>query len=169
MNQKNNILNENRYLDNYEKKIKRIKIGVILVIIIVSYIIATNALSEIHYNWVELALQKNYILYQEGAISSDTYYSLKRNLEFEQDFFSWISLIVTSSAEVVMNIGFLIIILGFLSITIDRSFNKKMRRISLILASIIFIFMIFLIFEFVLPNTELIIYYPPFYRPIIWE
>ena len=169
MNQKNSILNENRYLDNYEKKIKRIKIGVILVIIIVSYIIATNALSEIHYNWVELALQKNYILYQEGAISSDTYYSLKRNLEFEQDFFSWISLIVTSSAEVVMNIGFLIIILGFLSITIDRSFNKKMRRISLILASIIFIFMIFLIFEFVLPNTELIIYYPPFYRPIIWE
>ena len=169
MNQKNNILNENRYLDNYEKKIKRIKIGVILVIIIVSYIIATNALSEIHYNWVELVLQKNYILYQEGAISSDTYYSLKRNLEFEQDFFSWIILIVTNSAEVVMNIGFLIIILGFLSITIDRSFNKKMRRISLILAGIIFIFMIFLIFEFVLRNTEVIIYYPPFYLPIIWE
>ncbi len=161
MNQKNIIQNEDRYLDNYQKKIRRIKTGVIIVIIIVSIIIAAEAISDIHFSGIDLVIQEYYKRYQEGAINSDTYYSIKRNLEFEQDFFRWINLIVTNAAKVAMNIGFLFIILGFLSITIDRSFNKKMRRISLILTGIIFIFMMYLIFEFVLPNADIIIYYYP--------
>lgn len=161
MNQKNDTINENRYLNNYEKKIKRIKIGVILVIFIVSVIIVSNAVREIHYNWVEAAIRKYYIRYRDGVISYDTYNSILRNLEYDQYYFRWMCSIVSNSAEVIMNIGFLIIILGFLSITIDKSFNEKMRRISLILATIIFFSMIYLIFEYMLQGeveVELVYY-----------
>lgn len=159
MNQKNNKLNENRYLNNHEKKIKRIKNGVILVVIFTIVIIASNAVMEIQFNWTEVAIQNNNIKYRNGEITSDTYYSIVRNLEYERYYFRWIISIVSNSAEVVINIGFFIIIIGFFYITIDKSFDKKIRRISLILTGSILLFMIYLNFEYMLQTMMEAPYY----------
>ena len=162
MNQKNTTLNENRYLSNHERKFKRIKNGVIFIIIFAIVIIASNAVMEIQYNWTEVVIQENYIKYRNGEIIYDTYRSILENLEYDRIYFRWIISIVSNSAEVCMNIGFLILIIGFLYITIDKSFNKKMRRMSLILAGSILIFMMYLNFEY-LHILYVTYYYPPIF------
>ena len=164
MNQKTNDMDDNRYFSDYRKAFKRIKKGVIIAFIFASVIITAEVISKIHYDWIEIIIQKHNIRYEEGIISYDTYSSLRRNLRFEQDFLSWISLIVTDSAKVAINIGFLLIILGLLSIPINRSLTKKMRRLGLILAGAVFIsFMVYLTFGILLSNIEVIKYYPPIY------
>lgn len=163
MNKANTRIEEDKYLSIYNKKIKQIKMGVIIAIIIVIAIVAAYTINEIYHNWVDLVIQQYYIRFQEGEINSDTYYSLKQNLEFNQDFFQWISLIIANSGKVLLNIGFLFIILGLLSITTDRALKKKLRRTTLILAVSLFIFMIFFIFVILLKDVEVVVYYPPIF------
>ena len=163
MNQKNTVPNENRYLNKYEKNLKRIKNGVILVIIFAIVIMASYAVMEIQYNWVDLVKQENYIKYRNEEITSDTYNSILRNLDYERYYLRWIISIVSNLAEVGMNIGFLITILGFFYFAINKSFNKKMRRISLILAGIMLVFITYLNFEYLLPNMVELVYYNPYW------
>ena len=160
MNQENTVPNENRYLNKYEKNIKRIKNGIILVIIFAIVIGASYALIEIQFNWTAVTMQNNYIRYRNDEITSDTYYSIERNLEYDRFYFRWLISIVSNLAEVGMNIGFLIVILGFFYFAIDKSYNKKMRRMSLILAGVILVFMTFLNFEYLLPSMVEVIYQP---------
>jgi Na+/proline symporter len=164
MNQLHTRIKENRYLEIYNKKIRQIKTGVIIVIMFVIVVVAAETINEIYHNWIDLVIQKYYLSYQEGAISSDSYYSLKESLEFKQDFFQWISLIIAGLGKILLNIGFLLIIVGFLSITTDRSFNKRLRRISLILAVVLLIFVLYLVFEILFKEVQVITYYyPPFF------
>ncbi|MFX0012938.1 MAG: hypothetical protein ACFE9R_21690 [Candidatus Hermodarchaeota archaeon] len=164
MNQLHTRINENRYLEIYNKKIRQIKTGVIIVIIFVIVVVTAETINEIYHNWIDLVIQKYYLSYQEGVISSDSYYSLKKSLEFKQDCFQWISLIITDLGKILLNIGFLLIIVGFLTITTDRSFNKRLRRISLILAVVLFIFVLYFVFEILFKDVEVITYYyPPIY------
>ena len=170
MNQLYTRINEDRYLEIYNKKIKQIKTGVIIVIIFVIVVVAAETINDIYHNWIDLVIQRYYLYYQEGIISSDSYYTFKEQLEFNQDFIQWISLIIANFAKILLNIGFLLIIVGFLSITTDRSFNKKLRRVSLILAVVLFIFMLYFVFEILFKDVEVITYYyPPFISPLlIW-
>lgn len=168
MNQEYSKINENRYLYIYNKKIKQIKTGVIISIIMVIAVVAATTINEIISNWVDLVMNQHYISYQEGSMSSDTYYLLIRQLEFNQDFSQWLSLIIISFGKILLNVGFLLMILGFLSISTDRAFNKRLRRTSLILAVSMFIFMLYLIFGILLNDAKVIIggWYSPH---IIWD
>ena len=161
MNQKNTITNENRYLSNHEKILKRIKNGVILTIIFVIAIIVSYAVLEINKNWMDVVRQDYYIKYRDDEINNDTYNSIIRNLDYDQLYFRWIISIVSNLAEVGLNIGFFIIILSFFYIAIDKSYNKKLRRISLILAGSSLVFLMFLNFQYLIPGVVDIIYYPP--------
>lgn len=168
----NTRINENRYLEIYNKKIRQIKTGVIIVIIFIIVIVAAETINEIYHNWIDLVIQRYYLSYQEGIISSGSYYKFKAQLEYNQDFIQWISLIIADFAKILLNIGFLFIMVGFLSITTDRSFNKRLRRISLILAVVLFIFVLYFVFEILFKEAEVITnyyYYPPFYSVQIKE
>lgn len=160
MNQKNNELDESRYLDKYEEKIKRIKNGVIFVIIFAGVIIASNAIIEMQYIGSEVAIIRAFINFEDGYIDRVTYESIRRTLEFDQLYFRRIFSVVRNFGKVVINIGFLTIILGFLSITVDKSFNRKMRRISLILSAILFLGILYLIFEYLAKDVLITGYYP---------
>ena len=136
MNQENNNSHDNRYINYEKKKIKRIMIGIVLAIIAGTIIVASDAVLEISANEYNMADLKNYLDYRDGIISyteyNDRRYELLHDLYQTQYEIS----IVSNSARIGLNIIFIFIIIGFLSIAIDKSFNNKMRRISLILACI---------------------------------
>lgn len=154
MNQENKNFHENRYLDNKKKKIKRIKIGVLIAIIIGTVIVTCEACIEIHKNWTIIKDLENYLDYRDGKIDYDEYYERFIELMHDHYLFEFAFSIVSNSARVGLNIVFIAIIIGFLSITIDDSFSKKMRRISLILASITLLFIMYSIF---IPNLILLV------------
>jgi len=162
MNQKNNKLVENRYFNNYGEKIKRIKNGVIVAFIFAGIIVASNAIIEMQFYGAEIAIDRAYMRYVDDEIDRDTYESIRRNLEFDQLYFRRIFSVVSGFAKVAINIGFLSIILGFLSIAVEKSFTTKMRRISLILSAILFLGMLYLIFNNLLTDILVEEYY------IVW-
>ena len=154
MNQENKNFHENRYLNNKKKKIKRIKIGVIIAIIIGTVIVTCEACIEIHNNWTTIKDLENYLDYRDGKIDYDEYNDRSYELTHDHYLFEFAFLIVSNSARVGLNIVFIAITISFLSITIDDSFSKKMRRISLILASITLLFIMYSIF---IPNLILLV------------
>jgi len=145
-NKENKNFYNNRDLKNKKKRINRIKIGVIVAIIIGTVIVACEAFIEINYNWNNVENQKNYNKYRDGEISYDEYYNRTQDSLYDYSMNVYVVSIISSFARVGLNASFILIIIGFLSITIDNSFNKKMRRISLIIASIILLFMMSSIF-----------------------
>ena len=151
MSQRNDEVDENRFYDKYGGNIKRIKNGVIFVIIFASVIVASNAAIEIQYYGAEVALRRARIRYDNDEIDYETYDSIRDTLDFDQLYYRRIFSVVRNFAKVVINIGFLSIILGFLSMAVDKTFNKKMRRINLILSAILFLGMTYLIFEYLFP------------------
>lgn len=155
MNKKNSNFNEERFFQIHEKKIRRIKIGVILAIVAGTFIVASEAVIESSTYHMNAADLKNYLLYRDGLIDYDEYNNRRYDLMYDLFQTTFVFSIVSNSARIGLNIVFIFIIIGFLSISIDRSFNKKMRRISLILASIILLFMMASIF---IPTSENIYY-----------
>jgi len=136
MNQENNNFHDNRYIDNEQKKIKRIMIGIVLAIIAGTIIVASDAVLEISAFEYNMANQKNYLDYRDGIIDYNEYNDRRYELLYDLSQTQYAISIVSNSARIGLNIIFIFIIIGFLSIAIDMSFNKKMRRISLVLACI---------------------------------
>ena len=153
MSQRNNNIGEDREVKSFGEKIQRIKKGVIITFIFAGIIVASNAAIDIQYYGAEVAIERAYRRYQDGEIDYDTYYSIRDDLEFDQLYFRSIFSVVTGFAEVVINIGFLTIILGFLSITVDKSLPRKMRRISLILSTVLFLGVLYIIFTIILEEA----------------
>ena len=153
LNKKKNELDENRYFNNYGEKIKRIKKGVIFVFIFASAIVASNATIEMQYHGAELALERAYRRYQDDLIDYETYNSIRDTLELDQLYFRRLFSVASGFAKVAINIGFLIVILGFLSITVDKSVTTKMRRISLILSTVLFLGVLYIIFTIILEEA----------------
>ena len=156
MNQIYTKINDSRYLVIYNKKIKQIKAGVIMVMVILMVMLAAEVINDVSYKWIDFVIQNYYKSYQEHEISYEIYLSLKEELEFDQVFYEWICFAVSGTAKVLSNIGFIFIIVGLLSITTDRALNKKLRRVSLILSISLLIFVIYFIFEILLKDIEVI-------------
>ena len=84
--------------------------------------------------------------YRNDLINYDEYRDRGEVLLYETYLFEYYISLVSNSVKVFLNIAFILIIIGLLSITIDQLFNKKMRRISLIMAITILLFMTYSIF-----------------------
>lgn len=146
MNQKNKDFKEKREMDLKKKKIRRIYIGIIIALFIGTVIGACEGSKEINRNWTTVQYQKLYMDYKNDLLNYTEYQDRREVLAYETYLFeSYISL-VSNSVKVFLNIAFILIIIGLLSITIDQLFNKKMRRISLIMAITILLFMTYSIF-----------------------
>ncbi|MFW9866011.1 MAG: hypothetical protein ACFFEN_07920 [Candidatus Thorarchaeota archaeon] len=146
MTKENNNLDEDRFFDLQKKKLRRIKIGIILAIIAGTVIVASEGIIVSATDNMNVKDLNNYLLYRDGVIDYDEYND--RRYDLLNDLFqtTYAFSIVSNIARISINIVFIFIIIGLLSISIDRSFNKKMRRISLILASIILLFVLASIF-----------------------
>lgn len=146
MTKENNNLDEDRFFDLHIKKLRRIKIGIILAIIAGTVIVASEGIIVSATDNMNVKDLNNYLLYRDGVIDYDEYNDRRYDLLY--DFFqtTYAFSIVSNIARISINLVFIFIIIGLLSISIDRSFNKKMRRISLILASIILLFVLASIF-----------------------
>ncbi|MFX1481330.1 MAG: hypothetical protein ACFFCI_24885 [Promethearchaeota archaeon] len=146
MTKENNNLDEDRFFDIHKKKLRRIKIGIILAIIAGTVIVASEGIIVSATDNMNVKDLNNYLLYRDGVIDYDEYNDRRYDLLFDLFQTTYAFSIVSNIARISINLVFIFIILGLLSISIDRSFNKKMRRISLILASIILLFMLASIF-----------------------
>jgi len=146
MNQKNKDFKEKREIDLKKKKIRRIYIGIIIALLIGTVIGACEGIKEINHNWTTVQYQKLSMDYNNGLLDYTEYQDSREVLEYETYLFEYYISLVSNSVKVFLNIAFILIIIGLLSITIDQLFNKKMRRISLIMAITILLFMTYSIF-----------------------
>ena len=146
MNQKNKDFNEKREMNFKKKKIRRINIGIIIALLIGTAIGACEGIKEINSNWTIVQNQKLYMDYRNDLINYTEYQDRREVLEYETYLFEYRISLVNNSAKVFLNIAFILIIIGLLSITIDQLFDKKMRRISLIMAITILLIMTYSIF-----------------------
>ena len=146
MNQKNKDFKEKREMDLKKKKIRRIYIGIIIALFIGTVIGVCEGSKEINRNWTTVQYQKLYMDYKNDLIDYTEYQDRHDVLEYETYLFEYYISLVSNSVKVFLNIAFILIIIGLLSITIDQLFNKKMRRISLIMAITILLFMTYSIF-----------------------
>lgn len=152
MNQQYKKLDEKRYHKRPEKKIKRLKIGIIIAICIGIVFLASGAFREITNNLFACQRQQIYMDYRNGLIDYDEYYDKRNELDlriFENELFVSIA---SNTAKICLSISFFFIIACILSISFDDSFDRKFRRLSLIITFVVLLFMMYLIF-FASPST----------------
>jgi len=159
MNQKNKDFKEKREMDFKKKKIRRIYIGIIIALFIGTVIGACEGSKEINRNWTTVQYQKLYMDYKNDLLNYTEYQDRREVLAYETYLFEYYISLVSNSVKVFLNIAFILIIIGLLSITIDQLFNKKMRRISLIMAITILLFMTYSIFISNVAIQQAIFYY----------
>ena len=159
MNQKNKDFKEKREMDLKKKKIRRIYIGIIIALFIGTVIGACEGSKEINRNWTTVQYQKLYMDYKNDLLNYTEYQDRREVLAYETYLFEYYISLVSNSVKVFLNIAFILIIIGLLSITIDQLFNKKMRRISLIMAITILLFMTYSIFISNVAIQQAIFYY----------
>lgn len=152
MNQQYKKLDEKRYHKRPEKKIKRLKIGIIIAICIGIVLLASEAFREITHNLIAYQRQQVYLDYQNGLIDYNEYRDKGNELDlkvYENELFTSMA---SNTAKICLNISFVFIIASILSISFDGFFDKKFRRLSLIIAFAVLLFMMYLIF-FTSPST----------------
>ncbi|MFX0029943.1 MAG: hypothetical protein ACFE8B_12080 [Candidatus Hermodarchaeota archaeon] len=142
INTENGFFNNDRFRDNAIKKVKRLKIGIIIAIIAGSLFIASQSLMLVNQNWYNVARQEIYIDYENGKIDYDTYDAKRDKLELNLYTNMLAISILGTIATVSVTITFIFIIISLLSIVIDDSFNRKMRRLALGLAIITLLFVL---------------------------
>jgi hypothetical protein len=143
INKENEILNENRYQNNKTSKIKRLRIGIILAIITGAIFISCQGFIGISYNWYNAANQRAYMDYDQGLITYEQYNDIHDQNELDLYTNLWTISIFSTLAKVVLNIVFIFIIIALLSIVLDESFNRKTRRLSLGLAGVLLLFILY--------------------------
>lgn len=142
----NDIPTQERYHNNKITKIERLKIGMILAIITGTIFITCQNFISINQNWYTAYVQKIYIDYRQGVITSEEYNDLRQQLELELYRNLWMISIFSTIAKVGVYSVFIFIIVSLLSIVLDESFNRKMRRLALGLAGIILLSIVYPIF-----------------------
>lgn len=148
---------ENRFDNNQIIKIKRLKIGMILALIAGALFVTSLLLIGINQNWYTFERQRIYIDYSQGLISSEQYNDLLDQLELHFYGNIWLISIFSTIAKVGVYCVFIFIIISLLSIILDNSFNRKMRRLALGLAGIMLLFLLYPIIAS--PNIVYNIYY----------
>jgi len=146
LNQQNKELYEKRYLKRPEKKIKRLKIGIIIAICIGIVFLASEVFGEISNNLIAYQRHQFYLDFKNGLINRDEYHDKSDELnlkEYENELF--VSMF-SNTAKICLYISFIFIIVSILSISFDGSFDRKFRRLSLIIAFVVLLFMMFLSF-----------------------
>lgn len=147
---------------NFAWLIKRLKKGIIVAIIFGSIFVASEVVINIHQNWTNIALQDAETMRDDGKIDYKELNDIRNQLNYVRYYVKYVCSIVSLIAQICLDIAFIFIIIGFLSITIDDSLDKKMRRTSLILASITLLFLMYFIFISVTDEFWLL-YYPNYY------
>jgi len=158
LNQDNKEPYDHRY---FSWLIKRLKKGIIVAIIFGSIFMISEAVIVIHLNWTNIAYQDAQKMADEDRITYSELDDIENQLEYVHYYVEYVCSIVSTLAHIGLNIAFIFIIIGFLSITIDKSIDKKMQRICLILAGFALFFLMFIIFMSV--TGDIWLYYP-YYR-----
>ena len=152
------VLYDRQVTFDEKRKIKYIKICVIITMIIGTVFVVSQAGADLSMADFNYSRQKLSMLYDEGSITSEEYYDRRDQLYLDVYLDLWVISNISFYAKIGLNIAFIFVIIGFLSITVDRNFNNKTRRISLIIACVFIIFGLYSIF---IPSPTLTLY--PYY------
>lgn len=137
-------------------RIKRLKVGMIIAIIAGTLFITSQSLTIINNNWYTATLQKLMIDYQNGDINYDEYDDMREQLQLNMYTNLWSISILSTVARISVYVVFIFIIICLLSIVLDQSFSKKMRRLAFGLSGIFILFTLYPVVFFSYPIYYLI-------------
>jgi hypothetical protein len=138
------------------KKIRRIKISVLLVMIVGTVIIGSQAgVLFINQKYI-FTLEMLRRAQNEGTMSYQEYSIRRDALEYQLDLEEWVISNIIFYSTIGLNIAFVFVVAGFMSISFDNVFNRRTRRISLIIACVFIIFVLYSIF---IPTPIIVPYY----------
>jgi hypothetical protein len=157
INIKNDSLNEDRFQINKRIKIQRLKYGMIIAIIAGTLFIVSQSLTAVNYQEYYADYKKAEIDYDNGDITYEEYNDRRNQYELELYKDLWVISILSTGAKVGVYIAFVFIIVFLISIVLDGSFNKKMRRLALGISGIFLLALCYPIFF--APNP--VVYFMP--------
>jgi hypothetical protein len=143
MNNEKSAINEDRFQINKIVRIKRLKIGMIIAIIMGTLFITSQCLITINYNWYSATHQRLMIDYQNGEFDYEEYDDRRDQLQLNMFTNLWSISILSSVARIGVYIVFTFIIICLLSIVLDQAFSRKMRRLALVLSGIFVLFILY--------------------------
>ncbi|HEA70596.1 hypothetical protein LCGC14_0590400 [marine sediment metagenome] len=140
------VLKKRRIPIQGSKKIRHIKISVIVTMIIGTVVVVSQAGIGLSYSNYSFSLQSLMKAYDDEKISNEEYRDRIDALEYQFYLEMWVISNVDFYAKIGLNVAFIFVIIGFLSVSFDNLFPKKTRRISLIIACVFLIFGLYSIF-----------------------
>lgn len=142
----NSLSNRDRDYHSRAKKIKRLRNGMILAIIFGSLFVTSQLLNTANQNWYLLESQRLSIEYGNGDLTYEEYDNLRDNTTLTMYTNQWSISIFQVVARAGVFITFIFVIIGLISIVLDESFSKKMRRLALGLAGVMVLLILFPLF-----------------------
>ncbi len=103
----------------------------IIAIIAGTLFIVSQSLIAVNYQEYYADYKKAEIDYDNGIIDYDEYDDRRNQLELELYKDLWVISILSTGAKVGVYVAFVFIIVFLISIVLDESFNRKMRRLAL--------------------------------------
>jgi hypothetical protein len=130
---------------NYKKKVKvkRLKIGMILVLVAGALFIICESFFVINQNWYNFQKQLVGDDYTRGLINFDHYSEILGQLDHNLYLNIFVISIFSTITKLSVYCASIFLIISLLSIVLDESFHRKMRRISLGLAVLIVLFLLY--------------------------
>lgn len=144
--QNNKELYERRHLSSPVKKIKHLKIGFIIAIVIGTIFIAIKAFEEISIDLINYQMQQNRVDFDNNLINYDEYDERRNYLNLKRSEVEFMASMASNTAKISLNIAFAFIMVSLLSISFDEFFDKKIRRLSLIITIVLLLFVMYSIF-----------------------
>jgi hypothetical protein len=128
------------------EKIRRLRISIIITMIIGLVIVLSQYGIGFSYQKYNLAEQELWRAADRGTITWAQYDNRRNVLEDQNSLEVLILNNIAFIAGIAIQIAFMLVILGFLSISFDTVFKEKTRRIYLIITSAFILFYFYLIF-----------------------
>jgi hypothetical protein len=126
-------------------KIRRIKISIIITMVIGLVIVISQGSISLIIQMTNISHQSLSRAFDAGTITWEQYISRVTVLEDQNSLTMMMISIAVAFAGIFLNIAFIFVIIGFLSISFDTVFKEKTRRMYLIITSVFIIFYFYMI------------------------
>ncbi|MFW9824879.1 MAG: hypothetical protein ACFFE4_18200 [Candidatus Thorarchaeota archaeon] len=133
------------------EKVRRLKKSVIITLIMGLVVVISQSGIGFSNQMLYFSQQDLWRDYQEGTITWEEYGEQMDELEYQNAMISRIISIIIFISVLALNLAFIFVIIGFLSISFDIVFKEKTRRLYLIITSLFILFYFYVIFLFIQP------------------
>jgi len=128
---------------DHKKATKFIFYGITIAIIFGTIALVSRSISSNATNWQNYMTNKNNYDYWSGLIGYQEYLERSKEIAIQAEFMKFQVAIFANIARIGVNIGLLLVLIGFLGYSAQKEFDSRYRLISLIIAGVITVVMMF--------------------------